>query len=215
MKLLVQLYSSYRAVHFLSRYTIVLFVLVTSVIYAFKIPNIKCRVSRTSLLRRINHMSSEAIAENNSALELELELINNIPEVSIEEILRKDLVALKYRMDKIEKTLNNPSNLYKQPLGTVSNFIESITANTMELNSQNVEICSIVGFFAIGSIIGIVTWDRLWLLGGLLLGYWASEVVHTNSRGGMIARRIGVQLAQFVRDIQERVNQAMIFYRYD
>lgn len=160
MKLRIQSYSSYRGIHFLSRYTIPLFVLAASVIHAFKISNIKCHVSRTPLLRRINYMSSEAIAENNA-----LELINNIPDVSIEEILRKDLVALKYRMDKIEKALNNPSNLYKQPLGTVSNFIESITANTMELNSQNVEICSIVGFFCIGSIIGIVTWDRLWLLG--------------------------------------------------
>ena len=31
--------------------------------------------------------------------------------------------------------------------------------------------------------------------------------------GGMLARRVGVQVAQLIRDVQEKYNQFVIFYR--
>lgn len=159
MALLNKPYASYRKSYLLRRCVYAYLIFTAIFVNTYKFLNTKRQLSKKSLVVMLQQ-TSEAIAENNS-----LELINNIPEVSIEEILRKDLVSLKYRVDRIEKAFNNPNNLYKQPLGTVSNFIESITANTMELNAQNIEICSIIGFFGIGSIIGIVTWDRLWLIG--------------------------------------------------
>ena len=79
-----------------------------------------------------NAIANIHIPELSISEDTPLELINNIPEVSMEEILRKDLVQLKYRVDRVEKAIAT-GNLNK-PLGTVSNFIESITANTMELN---------------------------------------------------------------------------------
>lgn len=38
--------------------------------------------------------------------------------------------------------------------------------------------------------------DRLWLLGGILGAYWASGAVYRDSRGGLIARKLGVRIAQ-------------------
>jgi hypothetical protein len=35
----------------------------------------------------------------------------------------------------------------------------------------------------------------------------------TFSSGGMLARRVGVQVAQLIRDLQEKYNQFVIFYR--
>lgn len=37
--------------------------------------------------------------------------------------------------------------------------------------------------------------------------------MYRDTRGGLICRRVGVQIAQFVRDLQEKYNQAIIFYR--
>lgn len=41
----------------------------------------------------------------------------------------------------------------------------------------------------------------------------ASGAVYRDTRGGLLARRVGVQVLQFVKDIQEKYNQFVIFYR--
>ena len=81
------------------------------------------------------------------------------------------------------------------------------------MNARTVELCAIIGFFGIGVIVGASLLDRLWLLGGIGAAWWASGAVHRDTRGGSLARRVGVQLAQLIRDIQEKLNQAIIFYR--
>jgi len=94
-----------------------------------------------------------------------------------------------------------------------------------------------------GTLVGASMLDRLWLLGGLLMAWWASGAVHRDTRGGtlvvtllvashplpnlltlpcllvssflsgMVARRVGVQVAAVIRDIQEKYNQFVIFYQ--
>lgn len=43
--------------------------------------------------------------------------------------------------------------------------------------------------------------------------WWAYGAVTRDTRGGRIARRAGASLAELIRDIQEKYNQAIIFYR--
>lgn len=45
------------------------------------------------------------------------------------------------------------------------------------------------------------------------MAYWAAGAVHRDTRGGMIARKVGVQLARIVRDLQEKYTQLVVFYR--
>jgi hypothetical protein len=81
------------------------------------------------------------------------------------------------------------------------------------MNAKSVELCAVFAFFSIGTIVGASLLDRLWLLGGIFAGWWASGAVHRDTRGGMMARTVGVQLAQLIKDTQEKYNQFVIFYR--
>lgn len=68
------------------------------------------------------------------------------------------------------------------------------------LNSPNhfslVEIVSTITFFFIGILVGSSLLDRLWLVGGVGMGYWASVAVHKESMDGVLVRKVGVQVAQ-------------------
>lgn len=115
---------------------------------------------------------------------------------------QKDIAVLKSRVDKIEKTV---AAYYKPKVG------QSIPQ--IALNSRTVELSAIVSFFFIGTLIGASLLDRLWLLGGISMAYWASGAVNRDTRGGLLARRVGVQVVQFIRDWQEKYNQLVIFYQ--
>jgi hypothetical protein len=99
--------------------------------------------------------------------------------------LRKEMALLKLRLDKVEKTSVALSS--GKTKTSISNFVDSLAANTMEMNAKTVEVCSTVAFFAVGTVVGASLLDRLWLLGGLLMGWWASGAVHRDTRGGMVS----------------------------
>ena len=44
----------------------------------------------------------------------------------------------------------------------VSNFVESLQASTLAMNAKTVEICAVVTFFTIGTLVGASLLDRLW-----------------------------------------------------
>ena len=140
------------------------------------------------------------------------------------EYLSKELSVVQKRLEKVEKALGGgltrsgagiaaggiPGTQVSKNLNSV---IDSLMFSTIQLNPKTVEVCATAGFFLIGALLGASLLDRLWLLGGLGLAYWASGAVYRDTRGGQICRRVGVQIAQFVRDLQEKYNQAIIFYR--
>lgn len=132
--------------------------------------------------------------------------------------VKKDLNSLKVRVDSIEKSISSLLQQQNSLSSTksktvVGSFVESITATTIEINPKSVEICAVISFFFIGSILGASLLDRLWLIGGIIGSIWASGAVYRDTRGGLLARKIGVQLAQTIKDIQEKYNQFVIFYR--
>jgi len=132
--------------------------------------------------------------------------------VGVDATIKKDIVLLKNRLEKLEKEQLRLS-LGQTQKSTVTTFIDSLAASTLAMNARTVELCAIIGFFWIGVLVGTSLLDRLWLLGGIGAAWWASGAVHRDTRGGSLARRVGVQLAQLIRDIQEKLNQAIIFYR--
>ena len=132
--------------------------------------------------------------------------------INIDPNIKKDIAILKSRLEKLEKDQLRLS-LSQTQKSTVTTFIDSLAASTLAMNARTVELCAIIGFFGIGVIVGASLLDRLWLLGGIGAAWWASGAVHRDTRGGSLARRVGVQLAQLIRDIQEKLNQAIIFYR--
>jgi hypothetical protein len=91
--------------------------------------------------------------------------------------------------------------------------MEEITPVSLEMTARTVEICSVIAFAGIGSVIGSSLLDRLWLLGGIMAAWWSSGAVHRDTRGGALARWAGVLLAQSVREVQEKVYQFRIFYK--
>lgn len=125
------------------------------------------------------------------------QLTSNAAEV---QTLRKELAALRARLDKVEKT----GSAGGKSKTTISNFVDSLQANTMAMNARTVELCSVAAFFIVGTVVGASLLDRLWLLGGLFAAWWASGAVHRDTRGGAVARRAGVTVAQLIRDVQER-----------
>ena len=62
-------------------------------------------------------------------------------------------------MEKVEKTAVLMSG--KKRTG-VSNFVESLQASTLAMNAKTVEICAVVTFFTIGTLVGASLLDRLW-----------------------------------------------------
>eukprot|EP00981_Chlorochromonas_danica_P013339 scaffold6187_cov168-Ochromonas_danica.AAC.3 len=138
--------------------------------------------------------------------------------------IRKEINSLRIRMERLEKTLSSLSSasssssssstgISKGANTAVGHFMDAISAGTITFNAKTVEICAIIAFFSIGVVMGYSLLDRLWFIGGVLGAWWASGAVHRNTRSGKIARRIGGLLARQVMDLQEKYNQAIIFYR--
>ncbi|KAJ1409263.1 hypothetical protein B484DRAFT_423373 [Ochromonadaceae sp. CCMP2298] len=91
--------------------------------------------------------------------------------------------------------------------------MDALSRGQLQMTPRTVELCAMFSFFLIGIIIGASLLDRLWLLGGITGAWWASGAVTRNTRGGALARRVGAQVAQYIRDLQEKYNQAIIFYQ--
>lgn len=73
--------------------------------------------------------------------------------------MKRELITLKSRLDKVEKSALLLGG--KKRTG-VSDFVESLQANTMAMNAKTVEMCAVVTFFTIGTIVGASLLDRLW-----------------------------------------------------
>jgi len=119
--------------------------------------------------------------------------------------INKELTSVKNRLEKLEKNMLIVQPLAK-PKSSVEKFVDSLTADTINMDSKTIEICSVLGFFVVGIIIGFSMLDRLWLLGGLISAYWASGAVYRDTRGGSLARKVGAELAQ----VGERNNSNII-----
>lgn len=144
--------------------------------------------------------------------------LNNFPINSIissssdDHHLKNDVELLKFRLEKLEKLLVTNGNVVTKTKSSVTTFIDSITATkTIEINPKTVEICSIVSSFFIGIIVARTIYDRLWFVGGLGSAYWASGVVSSNTRSGMILRRIGMSQI-YTTDLCHRANTMIILY---
>ena len=133
--------------------------------------------------------------------------------------LSKELGLMRARVDRLERSLAERQLVVggraKKTGATASidALVDTINVNYLAMNAQTVEVMSVVGCFVVGAIVSASLLDRLWLVGGAVAGYWASGAVHRDSRGGLVARRVGVQLTQLVRDLQEKTMQFMLFYR--
>ena len=44
------------------------------------------------------------------------------------------------------------------------------------------------------------------------MGYWASDTVNRDTQAGFLCRRVGAEVVQYIRDAQEKYNQAVMFY---
>lgn len=133
--------------------------------------------------------------------------------------LSLELIQMRDRLERLEKGLNkgNSINLgigqINSGIGVVNNLIDSLSFNTLELNAKTIEICATLSFFVVGVILGASLFDRLWLIGGIVMAYWANGAVYKDTRMGAVTRKIGVQFAQIIKDLQEKYNQTIIFYR--
>lgn len=133
--------------------------------------------------------------------------------------LSKELGLMRARVDRLERSLAERQLVVGgrgKKTGTTASIdalVDTINVNYLAMNAQTVEVMSVVGCFVVGAIVSASLLDRLWLVGGAVAGYWASGAVHRDSRGGLVARRVGVQLTQLVRDLQEKTMQLMLFYR--
>jgi hypothetical protein len=87
------------------------------------------------------------------------EMIGTTASTSDVASMKKELVTLKSRLDKVEKSALLLGG--KKRTG-VSDFVESLQANTMAMNAKTVEICAVVTFFTIGTVVGASLLDRLW-----------------------------------------------------
>lgn len=129
----------------------------------------------------------------------------------------KEYLALKARIDKLEKSLalvsttSTGGNVKSKT--KVDSFVDAITASTIQINAKTVELFAVISFFGIGAFVGASLLDRLWLLGGICGAWWASGAVKGNTRAGALARQIGARTALVVQELQEKYNQAIIFYR--
>ena len=130
--------------------------------------------------------------------------------------IAEEISQLKKRVNSMEKSIlsgkpyqgKNPST--KSAAGK---WVDGVTTQTIPMSRRTIQICSIISFAFIGMIVGASLLDRLWLLGGVAGSYWASDAVSSDTKWGSLARYVGSQFAQTVIDIQEKHNQAIIFYR--
>ena len=120
-----------------------------------------------------------------------------------------DFAAFNKRLETLEKQAMIPTPKQKS---VTDSFVDSLKTDLLELSPKTIEICSTCGFFLTGCVLGASLLDRLWLIGGVIGAYWASHAVYKDSRGGVLARRLGVKIAQLIRDVQEKINGMIIFY---
>jgi hypothetical protein len=137
--------------------------------------------------------------------------------------------TIQRKVDALEKALGDPKTLKGgrdassskylsakdkklQAQTEMDDFMKSLKMQQMSLSPQNVERCAMLVFFGLGSIIGSSIFHRFWLLGGLVGSWWASDAVNRDTKYGLLARRVGVQIAQLIRDLQERWNYLVIYY---
>lgn len=97
--------------------------------------------------------------------------VHNLIE-SLENQLKKELILLKNRVESVERSVISVQT--SKSKNAVGNFVDSLTATTIELNPRTVEILASLSFFCIGAIIGASLLDRLWLFGGITAAWWAS-----------------------------------------
>jgi hypothetical protein len=139
-----------------------------------------------------------------------------------ESILR-EYQFLKTRVEKLERSLNSWSSsattssssltASTKVKGSMESFLDAIATPTIEINSKTIEIVSIITCFTFGALIGASLLDRLWLLGGLFGAYWASQTVSQDTKSGRFLRRLSTQLSFHIKELQEKYNQIIIFYR--
>ena len=92
--------------------------------------------------------------------------------------MRKDIVLIKSKLEKLEKAVDYIAQSKSSKISTVGSFIDSLSANTLKMDTKTVEICSIISCFLVGTVIGASLLDRLWLLSGIVSAYWASGAVY-------------------------------------
>lgn len=146
--------------------------------------------------------------------------------------ISKDISSIRTRLTTVEKNVQqNAAAVAKvsrisssgrvtdaaayAPKGAGKGFVSALAEyqNTFAISPKNVRRCAVGSFFLFGSFLSITVERRFWLVGGLVGALWASGAVRRNSRGGALARRVGVEVAQQIKDLQEKYNQFMIFYR--
>lgn len=130
---------------------------------------------------------------------------------------QSQLRVLNQRIIQIEKTIQKGGSAYgaygsKKASEEVGDFVSSLKMKQLALNPTNVERCALFAFAIIGTLVAFSVFDRLWLVGGIFSSYWASTTVHQDTRSGAMVRKVGVQIAQVVRDLQEKWNYFVIYY---
>jgi len=146
---------------------------------------------------------------------------SNDPVVSQIQETRANIEALKRKVETMENMLSSntgpgaSSTLQEKKIkaaNELDDFMDSLKMKQLELSKENIQKCAIFSFFLIGCAVISSVYHRLWLLGGIIGAWWSSDAVQRDSRGGSMTRRVGVQLAQFIRDLQERWNYMVIYY---
>jgi len=71
--------------------------------------------------------------------------------------LSRELAAIKLRLEKVEKAASLAA---MKPKTSVEKFMDSLAADTLEMNPKNIERCSTIGLFCLGSLLGYSLLDR-------------------------------------------------------
>lgn len=160
-----------------------------------KLPSTATLVSTVSQSTR-SKTQAEQLKEAQNTIDIILRKVDKLEKALADG--RKDIITYPSKRAKAESELDD--------------FMNSLKMKQIALNPQNVERCSMFVFFVLGGIIGTSIFHRFWLLGGLVGSWWASDAVNRDTKYGLIARRAGVRVAQFIRDLQERWNYVVVYY---
>jgi len=124
--------------------------------------------------------------------------------------LAKDVAALKVKVAALEMALASGGTGLSSGRGRASTGLKT---SNFAITAKTVDMCGVVSFTIIGVFVGASLLDRLWLLGGVAGGYWASTVNKSESKAGKLVRKTGAQLALIVRDVVDMYNQFVVFYQ--
>lgn len=86
-------------------------------------------------------------------------------------------------------------------------------ATTLVTSARAMEVCAAVAFFCIGCVLGASLFDRLALVGGSVAAWWALGAINRDTRGGVICRRLGRQLATILGQLVAKWEEAVVFYK--